>query len=585
MNDPIVGKKVNGYRIQEVLGRGGMGVVYKAEEIPLSRSVALKRLNPKLAGDESFLRRFRTEAQAIARIDSPYIVQIYTLSETEIGLVIVMEYVKGWTLKQRIATGEVSWEESIPLIQQMLKALQHAHGTEVIHRDIKPQNILLPETSLVREVQVKMTDFGLAKVNTTEDPHQTVTQGIYGTLPYVSPEQVEGKGEIDYRSDIYSLGMTCYEMLAGRLPFEEESTEYTIMRKIVEGDLPELGTFAPEVPDKLREVVMTALAKVPSERFEDATEMQNALERFEASPGQGSPDRESTIIPTDLGLLMPDSLTPGAPGESMEESPSVPSGRAMPFERTFWHVAGAGVVLALVLGAGWYFVVGSSASRGELQQEAVAVERDTAEGTASNQDTSFRTLGGKTDSSRQSSEEVLEEIFSIFSEGAPTEQQDSDARPSGGKASGSQSEQSTGDQQSERRAAEQAANPNVADERDSAKAADSEGTDASENQEELRKNLPSPIARLLGIEDADVLDKHIADLEKSNQLSRGRGPEVFFRPDECYVFIVEDKKVKAVLGPETEGARINLLSGRKVKDWRSRYRNDLKEWVYPILTS
>ena len=182
MDDSIVGSEIDGYHVEEVLGRGGMGTVYKAEDTSLARSVALKCLNPELAGDEAFLRRFRSEARAIARIDSPYIVQIHALTQTEIGLVIVMEYVEGGTLKQRIRAGSAEWEQAIPVIQQMLTALQHAHGAGVIHRDVKPHNILLSDIVLAHGHRVKMTDFGLAKINRSGDPNRTVTEGVYGTL-------------------------------------------------------------------------------------------------------------------------------------------------------------------------------------------------------------------------------------------------------------------------------------------------------------------------------------------------------------------------------------------------------------------
>lgn len=359
MSDSLIGEEIDGYRIQDVLGRGGMGVVYKAEEIALSRPVALKCLNPQLADDNSFLSRFRTEARAIARVDSPHIVQIYTLSETEIGLVIVMEYVEGGTLRQQVTAEGTGWAESLPLIQQVLTALQHAHDADVIHRDVKPQNILLSDDILAHGGRVKMTDFGLAKVHRSGNPKRTVTQGVYGTLHYMSPEQVEGYGEIDHRSDVYSLGMTYYEMLAGRLPFEEESSEYTIMRTIVEGDLPELGTFAAGVPGELRDIVMKAVAKDPAERFQSAAEMRDALEELEESAEQGGLSQEQATILSDVGPPTPDALAQGAPTEDAgEESPLASSTQEPSSGSTIWRVAGTGVVLASMLVGVWYFAVG-----------------------------------------------------------------------------------------------------------------------------------------------------------------------------------------------------------------------------------
>jgi serine/threonine protein kinase len=275
MENSIIGTEVEGYQIQEILGRGGMGVVYGAEDIALSRAVALKRIAPSLANDESFLRRFRSEAQALARIDSPHIVSVHALRQTEIGLLIVMEYVEGGTLEDLTLEGPMDWQEALPLVKQMLTALEHAHGEEVIHRDIKPQNVMLGV-----EKTVKVTDFGLAKVH-RGDSKATVTQGVHGTLDYMSPEQVKGSADLDHRSDLYSLSMTVYEMLAGELPFDEDGDEFAQMRTIVEEELPRPDELNPEVPEEISALVMTALEKDPDERFQSATEMREAFEVFE----------------------------------------------------------------------------------------------------------------------------------------------------------------------------------------------------------------------------------------------------------------------------------------------------------------
>lgn len=276
--DSIIGTEIDGYRIEEVLGQGGMGVVYRAEDIALSREVALKCINRSLTNDESFLRRFRSEARALAQIDSPYIVQVYTLSRLDIGLVIVMEFVEGGDLKQKIEGGGADWRETVPLMQQMLTALEHAHAADVVHRDIKPHNILLADTVTTHGNQVKMTDFGLAKINTTGDRSRTVTEGVYGSLTYMSPEQVEGLGSVDHRSDIYSLGMSAYEMLAGRLPFPEDGTTYKVMRTIVEEELPPLNRFVEDVPQRLIDIIMKTLEKDPDDRFQSATQMKTAVD-------------------------------------------------------------------------------------------------------------------------------------------------------------------------------------------------------------------------------------------------------------------------------------------------------------------
>ncbi|NBC85230.1 MAG: protein kinase, partial [Bacteroidetes bacterium] len=211
MDDAVIGKEVDGYHIESILGRGGMGVVYRAEDVALSRPVALKRINPAQAHREQFLRRFRAEAKALARINSPFITSIYALRDTDIGLLIVMEYVDGGTLKDRIVEGPMRPAVVVPIVRQILRAFRDAHGAGVIHRDIKPQNIMLTSDGAV-----KITDFGIAKLR-RQDSGETVTQGGQGgTLKYMSPEQIEKIDQVDNRSDLYALGMTMYEMLAGR---------------------------------------------------------------------------------------------------------------------------------------------------------------------------------------------------------------------------------------------------------------------------------------------------------------------------------------------------------------------------------
>jgi len=323
--DPAIGREVDGYRIEEVLGRGGMGVVYKAEEVALARPVALKRIDPGRAGDETFLRRFRSEAQALARINSPYITRIYSLRKTELGPLIVMEYVEGGTLGELLhEAGPMDEPAARSLIDQMLRALEDAHGAEVIHRDIKPNNVLLTS-----ERAVKLTDFGLAKA-LQRDPQSTVTQGAAGTLNYMSPEQVQGQGNLGPSSDLFSLGMVAYELLAGRLPFDRDSSNFAKMRAIVEEPFAPPSQFHAEAPADLAGIVMKALDKDPDERFPSASAMREAL-------GEGG------------GAAKPAGALPAsASGEAAgaTQTSEVPSGT-----RRTWPKVLAGV-LALVLLAG-----------------------------------------------------------------------------------------------------------------------------------------------------------------------------------------------------------------------------------------
>ena len=270
-SDPAIGKVIDGYKILDVLGQGGMGIVYKAEDLALSRVVALKMIAPDLASKETFLRRFQSEARALARVDSPYIVGVHTLRKSGQHVFIVMEYVDGWTLSDEMNKGMLESRRSYSILRQLLQAFSHAHGVGVIHRDIKPSNIML-----TRAGRVKVTDFGLAKLR-REDGMSTVTQGIAGTARYMSPEQVQGK-KIDPRSDIYSLGMTLYHMFAGKLPFEPDEGTYSILRRVVEEDFPAVSELNKNIPPALSELITKSLAKEPDERFQSAEEMLLAVE-------------------------------------------------------------------------------------------------------------------------------------------------------------------------------------------------------------------------------------------------------------------------------------------------------------------
>jgi len=273
MSDDVIGTEVDGYRIQSVLGRGGMGTVYRAEDINLSRTVAIKRINPSQADRESFIHRFRSEAQALARIDSPHIVGVYALRETDIGLLIVMEYVEGGTLKEPLEQqGPMSLEQAVPILEQIMRAFHDAHGAGVIHRDIKPQNIMLTQEGVV-----KVADFGIAKLR-QPDSGETVTQGGQGgTLKYMSPEQISNISAVDARSDLYSIGMTAYEMLAGDLPFAEADTDFDIMRKVVEGEIPPPDELNPDIPSGLAQWVVGAIRKQQDDRYQSAEAMLEAL--------------------------------------------------------------------------------------------------------------------------------------------------------------------------------------------------------------------------------------------------------------------------------------------------------------------
>jgi len=301
MTDPMVGKTIDNYRILEVIGRGGMGIVFKAMDESLEKIVALKMIDPFLARDENFLRRFKREARALARLENPNIVTVYALRETNEGLFMVMEYVEAMTVSDWIReNGKFPWKDTVKYAKQMVDALKHAHSVGVIHRDIKPSNIMLTSDG-----KVKITDFGLAKVIRQHGRDSTVTQAAAGTLYYMSPEQVKGLKNVDFRSDLYSLGMTVYEMLVGRTPFEDADSDFSIQKKIVEGDIPAPSKLNDELPDPLVKIVQKVINSDPGKRYQSAEEMHTALEEFESSKAWDGPVKKKTgpVITKKTGII------------------------------------------------------------------------------------------------------------------------------------------------------------------------------------------------------------------------------------------------------------------------------------------
>ncbi|MEM8486250.1 MAG: serine/threonine-protein kinase [Bacteroidota bacterium] len=308
--DSSIGQVIDGYRILEVLGKGGMGIVYKAEDIALSRTVAIKMIAPDLVSNETFLRRFQSEARALARVESPFIVGVHALRKVEENFFIVMEYVDGWTLADEIEQGVIEFSRAHVVLKQMLQAFARAHSVGVIHRDIKPRNIMITKTG-----RVKVTDFGLAKLR-QDDGKSTVTQGMAGTARYMSPEQVLGT-TIDQRSDLYSLGMTMYEMLAGVLPFGVEEGTFTILKRIVEEDLPSPLEYNPNIPAKLVYIIQRAIAKDPEKRFQSAQQMLEAVEEAYATP-------QTATIATDQPAQIP--VTPRTLQKTSKRNPMLIAG-------------------------------------------------------------------------------------------------------------------------------------------------------------------------------------------------------------------------------------------------------------------
>jgi serine/threonine-protein kinase len=277
VSDTLINTLFDGrYRIVRRLGSGGMANVYLAQDEELGRLVAIKILNDRHASDESFVERFRREAKNAAGLSHPNIVSIYDRGEAEGTYYIAMEYLEGRSLKDRIvAEGPLPIEAAIDATRQILHALGFAHRGGVIHRDVKPHNVLLSPDGA--EQRYKVTDFGISRTSASQ---MTEAGSIVGTAQYLSPEQARG-APVDQRSDIYSVGIVLYELLTGRLPFTGETPLEIAMKHLSEIPKPP-SAVRPEVPPDLDMVVLRALAKDPAERFESAEEMDNELARVAA---------------------------------------------------------------------------------------------------------------------------------------------------------------------------------------------------------------------------------------------------------------------------------------------------------------
>jgi tRNA A-37 threonylcarbamoyl transferase component Bud32 len=279
----MIGQVINKYRIDAKLGEGGMGIVYKAWDMVLERPVALKMMHPSLAQDEKFLQRFRAEAKVLAQLENSHIVTVFNLQETESGLFIVMQFVEGVTLAEKIQqSGPLPYIEAIAIVKQLLESLRHAHQAGVIHRDVKPGNVMITPAGIV-----KIMDFGLAKVQ--HGSIFTLSKITGGTLHYMPPEQLRNLANVDRRSDIYSTGMTLYEMLAGRLPFERTEDIYALSKIIVEGKHLPPDRYHAAVPKDLAKIVMRAITREPKRRYQKAEEMLEAIESFEVRRAPAAP--------------------------------------------------------------------------------------------------------------------------------------------------------------------------------------------------------------------------------------------------------------------------------------------------------
>ena len=275
--DRFVGKRLDGrYEIKEIIGVGGMAVVYKAYDNIEDRIVAVKILKEEFVSNEEFTRRFKNESKAIAVLSHPNIVKVFDVSFGDLIQYIVMEYIDGITLKELIEKeGSLRWKDALYFTVQILKGLQHAHDKGIVHRDIKPQNIMV-----LSDGTIKVTDFGIARFARSEQ--RTITDKAIGSVHYISPEQARGDAT-DEKADIYSVGVMLYEMLTGQLPFEADSAvSVAIMQLQREPKMPR--DINGSIPEGLEQITMHAMQKNSERRYKSAAEMLCDLEEFKKDP-------------------------------------------------------------------------------------------------------------------------------------------------------------------------------------------------------------------------------------------------------------------------------------------------------------
>ncbi|MFZ0284207.1 MAG: serine/threonine-protein kinase [Terriglobales bacterium] len=358
MSEPI-NKRIGDYEIISELGAGGMGKVYKVRNVISDRIEAMKVLLPDLAGRQELAARFLREIKVLAALDHPNIAALRTALTLDNQLVMILEYVEGTTLTQRMQQGPVPVADAVNYISQVLDALSYAHQQHVIHRDVKPANMMLTPQGLV-----KLMDFGIARSG--DDSTLTMTGTTLGSLGYMSPEQVKGE-PTDARSDLYSVGISLYEMVTGRRPFRE-SSDYSIMAAQVNQPPTPPIEIKPGLPPALNEIILLAIAKDPGGRFQSADAFKNALSRVTPLPAAAHVDSARTVtsissLPPTATMLPAQTVTastvsarqpqatPAASQPGMAANVAPPTSAS---HRGLYMAVGGLIVLVALISAGMY---------------------------------------------------------------------------------------------------------------------------------------------------------------------------------------------------------------------------------------
>lgn len=307
---PAAGQQIPGYKVLAKLGAGAMAVVFKARQISLNRDVAIKVLPKKLSQDAEYVERFYAEGRAAAKLNHPNIVQAYDVGEAQGYHYFVMEYVEGKTVYDELAAGKVYSEaEALNIILQMARALEHAHSQGLIHRDVKPKNIMLTTAGIA-----KLMDMGLARAAADESAIAAEQGKLYGTPYYISPEQILGKADVDFRCDIYSLGATFYHMITGQVPFDGEDSK-AVMVKHVKAALPAPDRINIDISFGTVKVIQKMMSKKPSNRHASTAELIEDLKSvdFLLEVEDGGTHHDEPLPDLSAHMAEPDEPAPAKP--------------------------------------------------------------------------------------------------------------------------------------------------------------------------------------------------------------------------------------------------------------------------------
>lgn len=361
----VVGETVGPYRIIAQLGSGGMATVFTAYHPALDRYVALKALHPAFMEDSGFLARFQREARLVAKLEHPNIVPIYDAAEHEGRPYLVMKFIEGETLKARLERGALETTESVRIIESVGAALSYAHQQGILHRDVKPSNVLL-----TKEGQIYLADFGLARIASAGE--STLSSDMFiGTPQYISPEQAQGKRDLDEGTDIYSFGVMIYEMLLGRVPFTAD-TPYAIIHDHIYAPLPLPSTLKPDIPPAVERTLLKALAKDRADRYANISAMVDGLRAALLNPGRIIPADDATVVSDqldapvkDVQTIIPTLLQPTTDAAPPPAAAPTLLSKAPPSKRpSIWLFVAPILLVVLVIG----FLIGRGVLRNRNPQ-------------------------------------------------------------------------------------------------------------------------------------------------------------------------------------------------------------------------